>query len=111
MTIGERIRRARQNAKMTQTRLAELSGVAAITIYQYETNKRQPRIEHLQAIASALGITILNLIEDHTPVPVNCCDPSLEERVAAAWNKLNAIGQEKAIERIEELAEIPKYQR
>lgn len=33
-----------------------------------------------------------------------------QHRVAAAWDKLNEEGQEKAAERVEELTEIPRYQ-
>lgn len=57
MTIGQRIKEARKNAGLTQRELAEKSGTATGTIQQYELGKRQPRIEQLQAIASALGVT------------------------------------------------------
>ena len=57
MTIGQRIKEARKNAGLTQRELAEKSGSATGTIQQYELGKRQPRIEQLQAIASALGVT------------------------------------------------------
>lgn len=57
MTIGQRIKEARKSAGLTQRELAEKSGTATGTIQQYELGKRQPRIEQLQAIASALGVT------------------------------------------------------
>lgn len=55
LTIGERIKEARKRAGMKQSDLAEKIGVAIITIGQYERDKRQPRLEQLEAIATALG--------------------------------------------------------
>lgn len=56
MSIGSRIKEARKNAKLTQQELAEIIGVAQITIRQYESNKRQPRIEQLDFIAKKLDV-------------------------------------------------------
>lgn len=58
MNIGLKIKQKRKDADLTQSQLAELSGVAVITIRQYESNKRQPRADQLRAIASALGVTV-----------------------------------------------------
>lgn len=62
MTIGERIRNYRKMAGLTQKELSELSGVAPGTIRQYETGKRQPRIEQLQKIAPLLKVEISDLL-------------------------------------------------
>lgn len=63
MNIGDRIKEARKTAGLTQTQLAEKIGVATITIRQYELGKRQPRIEQLRKIASALGLYISDLVD------------------------------------------------
>lgn len=63
MTINERIKAARKAAGMTQAQLAEKIGSATITIQQYEAGKRQPRIEQLQKIASALGLYASDLVD------------------------------------------------
>ncbi len=47
MTIGEKIRKTRKQKKMTQNTLAGLTGLAAITIRQYEAGKYTPKIENL----------------------------------------------------------------
>lgn len=60
--IGEKIKEKRKEAGLTQSQLAELSGVASITIRQYESGKRQPRLEKLQKIANVFGISISDLI-------------------------------------------------
>lgn len=57
MTIGERIRQARDVKGLTQKQLGAISGTSEITIRQYELGKRQPRIEQLKAIAAALNVS------------------------------------------------------
>lgn len=63
MTIGERIRFYRKQNKLTQKQLAEICGLAEITIRQYEANKYIPKIGNLQKISSALNLTVSELME------------------------------------------------
>ena len=44
MSIGENIKNIRMQKGLTQKQLAEKSGVAEITIRQYESDKREPKI-------------------------------------------------------------------
>lgn len=53
-----KIRSKREKANITQKRLAEMLGVKAHTVSQWETNKRHPDIDRLPDIAAALGCTI-----------------------------------------------------
>lgn len=59
---GSIIKNARIKAGITQKQLAELTGLAEITIRQYESNKREPKLENLKKIAYALDIDLLVLI-------------------------------------------------
>lgn len=61
--IGENIKQARKKRGYTQKELAELCEFATITLRQYESGKRNPKIETLQKIASALGVDVTELIE------------------------------------------------
>lgn len=63
MTIGERIKAAREQAGVTQVELGEKIGVSGVAIMRYEKNARQPRLEQLQRIALALGTTVSELVE------------------------------------------------
>ena len=65
MTIGERIKLVRKHRGLTQKALGAISGTSEITIRQYELGKRQPRIEQLQAIANALGVSTDYLIGEY----------------------------------------------
>ena len=64
MTIGERIKAARENSGMTQVELGEKVGVSGVAIMRYEKNQRQPRYDQLQRIASALGVAAHELVDD-----------------------------------------------
>lgn len=72
MTTGEAIKNARIKANMTQAALAEKLNVTPQNISQYERDIKNPKIETLQKIASALDIPITKLIS-------TSIDMSLEE--------------------------------
>lgn len=121
MTMGQLIKAARERAGMTQEELGKKIGVTGVAIMRYEKGQRQPRLAQLQAIAAALGVGVAQLMppdnywEDtdgngHTePMEPPAATP--KDRIDAALDQLNDEGQEKATERVEELTEIPKYQR
>lgn len=56
ITVGKNIRRFRKEAGLTQKQLAEKTGIAEITIRQYESGKYKPKIDKLIKIADALNI-------------------------------------------------------
>lgn len=66
MTVGECIRRYRKKRGLTQKKLGELSNTSETTIKQYETGKRQPRLEQLSQIANALGVSLADLAQQDT---------------------------------------------
>lgn len=63
MTVGDKIRQVRKSNKLTQKQLAEISGVAEISIRNYENHKREPKLGQLQKIATALGISLDELLD------------------------------------------------
>lgn len=58
MSIGDRIKKARKSVPMTQEQLAEKLEVSYQVVSQYERNLRNPKIDTLQKIASALDCDI-----------------------------------------------------
>lgn len=132
MDTGKKIKSYRIDNRLTQKKLGEKLGVTAVTIGQWETGKRKPKIETLNKIADALNISVRNLIgvTFDNEISQNSIDEhkgkeleqlfhgifmsDQEENLMQIYNIfdcLNEIGQRVAIERLEELAEIPKYQR
>lgn len=64
MHIGEKIKAARIAARMTQADLAKILGVAYQNIGQWESGKRNPKLDTIIKIAEALGVFISDLTGD-----------------------------------------------
>ena len=60
--MGEAICALRHNHGMTQEQLAKLIGVTQQYIQLIESGKRKPTIELVKKIASALGVTVSDLV-------------------------------------------------
>jgi transcriptional regulator with XRE-family HTH domain len=64
MTIAERIRLTRQQRKMSQTELAELSGINLKSLSRYELGTSVPPANALKDIADALQVSTDALLSD-----------------------------------------------
>lgn len=58
MTVGENIRRIRQERGLTLKQLGDMVGVNEAYIRAYETGRRNPKIKSLEAIAQALAVNV-----------------------------------------------------
>lgn len=63
MDIGSKIRNTRKEKGLSQVEVAQAAKIAVNSLRLYESNKRQPRIEQLQAIADALGTDVYAFID------------------------------------------------
>lgn len=125
ITIGDRIKAARNAAGLTQKELAEKFEVAEITIRQYESNKRVPRSVHIGKLAEILGVSKAYLMgwdngfnESPESEPCNMdatrkwiVNKQTKRTLDANFDKLNAIGKYKVAEYTEDLTKIPEYQK
>lgn len=139
MAVGEKIKAIRKEKKVTQKRLSELSGLAEITIRQYEANKYVPKADNLKKIALALDVKLSDLLEPGQTIREYDTDddvwdiitkqedgslirtiqtggtnssfyPSIEQRtILRYYDSLNAKGKKEALKRLEELTLISKY--
>lgn len=139
MTVGEKIRKTRRQKKMTQNTLAGLTGLAAITIRQYEANKYIPKIENLRKIAHALETSLSEFLEPGQTISEYDTDDDVwnsliktndgklhqeietkiingnfqlngeQRHILLLFDALNADGKKEALKRIEELSFIPAY--
>lgn len=133
------IRRARKLAGKSQDELAKDLGVNRATISKYETGAIEPTVSQLMKIADALGVDLEDLfdrekkfyemgfeagfksgndfssIESLAIKAVWGADgyafSEKEMQLVKAFSQLNPDGQNKAVERVEELTEIPKYKK
>lgn len=140
MSVGENIKKYRISKDLTQKQLAELSGVAEVTIRQYESEKRIPRTVQLLSVADALGVSPFDLHGEKPPINyndgkltikiddksmlvdpvefqdtindiVNRTHPTKKSTLLNAFDKLNRNGQNEAIKQVNLLAKIPEYQK
>ncbi len=118
MTVGEKIRKTRKHKGITQNTLASLTGLAAITIRQYEAGKYIPKIENLHKIARALETSLDYFLEPgqainrHNAAGIINSSFQLnteQGRILLFFDALNTDGKKEALKRIEELSLIPAY--
>ena len=57
MTFGEKLRHARLMQGLTQTALAEKTGLSNVTMSHYENGRREPSSANLRRLAKGLNIT------------------------------------------------------
>lgn len=66
MAIGEQIKKLRKQQHMTQKQLAKESGIAEITIRQYEAGKYNPKPDAVMKLCVGLNCKITDIIDDET---------------------------------------------
>ncbi len=63
MTIGERIKKQRNEKGLSQAELGALMGVSGSAIGQFETSSNPPKLGTLKKIADALGVPTSDLMD------------------------------------------------
>lgn len=66
MFARQRLIAARESAGITQTALADRSGLSIAAIQSYETGRRTPHADQLGALANALGVSADYLLGSHS---------------------------------------------
>jgi DNA-binding XRE family transcriptional regulator len=68
LELGNRIKSARQKARLTQTELGEKIGIDQAILSKLERGRHQPRIDTLRRIADGLDLTVTELLVEEEPV-------------------------------------------
>ena len=119
---SEIIKSLRKQAGLTQKQLAERAGLSIASIQGYEQKKYTPKIETLSKIAKALNVSVESLFGGISIGPATEYDMEKldyygllsdenTQKINELFKLLNYKGQDKAIEQVEMLTQIPKYQR
>lgn len=104
---GLRIRAVRKSLGLTQELFAQKCGISLTSLRRYEANDRQPNISTIESMANSLDMTLAEFLwSTTTPGAVPA-----KQLLLAAFDQLNPEGQQKAVERVEELTEISKYKK
>ena len=61
-TLGQRVRRLRNSAGLSQDALARAAGIGRVTLVRLEKGEHTPRLKTLEAIARTLGVRVLDLL-------------------------------------------------
>ena len=61
-SIGERVRRYRESAGLTQKALARAAEIGRVTLVRLEKGEQSPRFKTLEAVADALGVDAPDLL-------------------------------------------------
>lgn len=61
-TLGERVRRYRESAGLTQDALARKADIGRVTLVRLEKGEQTPRFKTLEAISNALGVRVPELL-------------------------------------------------
>lgn len=126
MNIGQQIRNCRKKAGLSQKELGKRLGVSQQHIAQYENEKRIPKIETIQKIATALDTDLFDVISVNeyrnlinTEVKETIQNDIKSEKIhlitedeqelTTNYLKLNDTGKAEARKRVSELTEIPRY--
>ena len=89
MPTGAKIKEIRKQKGLTQKQLGDLCGMADSAIRRYENGNANPKIETLQKIADALGVPLLEFIDDDLVDAAIWLDGDSEEELIT--KKINAI--------------------
>ena len=108
MTVGERIKKRRENNDISQTELAKRVGVSKQSLYKYETNiVTNIPSDVIEKIANVLNISPCRLMgwEDKEQTKAS------QFEILQYYNKLNTLGKEAATEQVRLLTLDGKYTR
>lgn len=110
MGVGTNLKEILRSKKMTIKQLSELADIPVNTLYSI-TKRDSERVDKviLNRLAAALGVDPYSLYSFDQATAALEERINARERVDTALGKLNHDGQQKAVERVEELTEIPRY--
>lgn len=61
-TFGARLKRIRESRGLSQSQLADKTGINRRTIRNYEQNLREPKLSTIEWLCGALGLTASDLL-------------------------------------------------
>ncbi|MCL2182983.1 MAG: helix-turn-helix domain-containing protein [Chitinispirillia bacterium] len=108
LSLGQRIKHYRNKADLSQKDLAAIVGISPTVFSRYESDKLEPNILTLMNLAKALNITgdaLLGL----SPHPDLIAQNRDEYTVLRTFRSFNSLGQNRTLEYISGVAELPKY--
>lgn len=94
MTLGEKIKHHRQQARLSQEKLAELVGVSRQAVTKWESDQSAPSTQNLFRLAEIFGTTVDLLIASGEP------EPSQAEQIYTLYKGEKAEARKARLDRI-----------
>ena len=114
MKFNERLRAIRKEKGLTQAELAEKAGIAVNSVRLYEAGARLPKLDTIARMAVAMGLTANDLMAGQwgkfDGIFLSDEEFQQDDREAQLiyhFRTLNDNGQTVAVERVQELTQIP----
>ena len=101
--VGQRVKRARELAGITQAGLAEKAGLQPVSVSRLESGARAVSLANLSGIARALGVPLGDLVDDARPQP-GAELSAAEVELVVAYRALGSEQQELAKKLLTELS-------
>ncbi len=124
------LKELRISQHLTQKQLADKLGVSQNAVYMWENGLREPAFGMVEKIAEILGVPVHEIMswkefDKYTMGKEADANSQTVEKLAQniakfhggkaklndAYDKLNTVGQNKAVEQVEMLTKIPEYQK
>lgn len=114
MSIGTRIKAARQAAGLNQEQLAKVIGVSKGSIGNYEADISHPKEDILIALMTTLNVDANYIYQDYIETKKAPTERLSEsdfgkQRLIHNYDKLNQEGKNKLISYSDDLSSMPKY--
>lgn len=114
MSFPNKLYELRTQKGLSQKKIANLVGVSQTAVYQWEKGDRKPKFEQVRHLAAALDVCVNDLEPDWSFYKGEVWEdgfPLDELRMLQDYRILNDNGKDEARKRVNELTEIPKYQK
>lgn len=121
MTLAEKIKLARVKSEMTQREVASLMGISQQAYGQYESGKREPKLETVARIANALNVSVSEFIPYGHPQNMKAryeaakqraeqyAKQTTREKINSGLDGLNETGEEYILQQIHFARHIQEY--
>lgn len=125
--LGERLKKLRIKENLTQQQVADVLGITKATVSKYEHGERKLNDKYIEQLAQLyhadplyiiLGITQDRLSRSRWKQRLKAYHAHVEtvrdeslSKIKGIFDRLNEEGMKKAVERVEELSEMQRYQR
>jgi transcriptional regulator with XRE-family HTH domain len=94
MTFGEKLKKARLTLNLSQSEVAELTGISERSIYTYEQTGTMPRSSNVRKLAAALNVSVSYLLDEEETDPQKNADQEIF--IANAKNQFGYKGAREA---------------